>query len=211
MIKARLWICGMVLGTLMCMPALSYANLLLNPGFEAGLTNWTSAGFVGTGDAMSVHTGSGGVTIIFFGGSIEQDFSVPDAASLYLSAWIRLYTNSYVGNTGVAQVTLKLPGDNNVLMGGPVDGLGFVFEQDDDGFWLSNWIRLEGIVELSGVPVGSKAFIDISFVPGDGSGLLTSLFVDDVLVQHTPLPWAVSLLGSGLLGLLALRNKLRFR
>ena len=189
------------------MPALSCANLLLNPGFESGLANWTSSGIVGTGDALSVHSGSKGATIALFAGNIEQPFSVPDAPTLFFSAWIRLYTPSLEGNTGLAKVTLKLPGDNNVVVGGPVDSLGFSFQQDEtSGLWLSNWTLLQGTADLSGISSGSTALIDITFIPGDG--IATSLFVDDVVVQHTPLPWAVSLLGSGLLGLLALRNRL---
>ena len=195
------------------MPALSCANLLLNPGFEADFTNWpVLSGIVGTSDALSVHSGSKGATIALFAGNIEQPFSVPDAPTLFFSAWIRLYTTSFEGNTCLARVTLELPGVDDVVLLGPVGGFAFSPESAEPGaWWLSDWILFKGIADLSGVTAGSTASIGISFLPGDSGGIVTSMFVDDVVVQHTPLPWAVSLLGSGLLGLLALRNKLHFR
>jgi len=214
MIKARLWICSIVLGTLMGMPALSHANLLLNPGFEAGFANWSATGVVGTGDALAVHSGAAGATLTVFGGNIEQTFFLSNEPFLHFSAWIRLYTPSLEGNTGLAQITMTLPG-GSVVLGGPVDSFDpsrfMPVNIGNQQGWLSEWIFLQGSADLSGVPGGSSASIALSFLPGDGNGLNTTMFVDDVVVQHTPLPWAVSLFGSGLLGLLALRNRLRFR
>ena len=214
MIGSKLWICGIVLGTMMLMPALSYGNLLLNPGFESGFDNWDSSGFVSTTDPLAVHTGSAGATITLFGGVIEQEFSVSSAPSLYFGAWIRLYTPSLEANTGLAQVTLELSGGSSVVLGGAIDSFdASLFSPvivENQEWWLSEWIFLEGSLDLSGVSGVSLVSLVISFLPDDGGGIDTAMFVDDVVVQHTPLPWAVSLFGSGLLGLLAFRKKLLF-
>ncbi len=134
------------------------------------------------------------------------------AGTIYnLEAWVMNWTGDAFGNLGVLQLNF-LDGGGNAIAGGvevSVDPFGTAdvdLSVIQDGADISDWTQLS----LSAVaPTGTasaQAFL-LHIQTGDPCCAGGSLFWDDVSLTAVPVPAAVWLFGSGLLGLVGVARR----
>lgn len=193
------------------------ANLLTNPSFEVpdtggappeypGATGWTDFGgpftiedFVG---AIPAHDGNQ-VLKVFGTAGVYQEFSVNPTDVVTGTAWVYNDSNDPMGAGQVAAVNLEW------LTAGTPNGIVSFGSSIDDTAALDQWMQI-GVVGAT-VPVGGSDGVRITLITGpfgSGGGGGAPKFDDAYLdIQPVPVPAAVWLFGSGLVGLVGVARR----
>jgi len=194
-------------------PAL--ANLVINGGFEDGNTGFTSDyiystssgfinGYYAIGSNPSAYNGAwtditaahGGTNMMIVNGATNGTSSVwsaqvtVESGTYKFSAWV---ANSFTGMPNPANFTLKIGG-------GTITS--FALGRYTKGWqeFSTNWISTSG---------GTVTLALVDTATGENGN---DFVLDDITfarVNPVPIPGAVWLLGSGLLGLVAIKRKFR--
>lgn len=211
------------------------ANLLTNGTFEAddasggdvgGATGWNTFETVFTVDSTTdpfgpVSHDAGGVNSLKMygpfvpGGAAGAFQSVPGTAgTVYeLDAWVMNWVGDPFGNLGILQLNF-LDSGGNTLDGGvqvTVDPFGTAdvdLSVIQDGAEISDWTQLSLSAVAPAGTVEVQAFL-LHIQTGDPCCSGGSLFWDDVSLTAVPVPAAVWLFGSGLLGLVGVARRRR--
>ncbi|WP_114376788.1 PEP-CTERM sorting domain-containing protein [Elioraea thermophila] len=201
------------------------ANLLINPGFESGLTGWTTSGNVfdiscagippgcapGGGsriatlnDASLPNTGIGSA-------SLSRAVTVPGPGTFAFGAVFSYATVlPAAGNFTQGQISLTVQGGGpSVTLGFDPNALASQFTISGfAGFSFTAWIPLSGTLAYAG-PGPASLLLTISVQNATADNRLV-LDVDNVFLRavtvEVPEPAALALLGLGLVALAALRR-----
>ena len=204
---------GIAASLLMALPA--SANLLVNPGFESpdlapGTDTPGAAGWNAFNDVFTAHESFAGpagahggdqVLKMFGVAGVFQDFAASEGQIWDGGAWILNSSADPMAGGQVAAVNIEW-----LDIGG--NQISFISNGNTTaGTMQDEWM----LQTISGVAPAGTAFarfvlITGDFLPGGGGG---APFYDDAFfdLRPVPVPAAVWLLGSGLLGLVGLRRK----
>jgi VPDSG-CTERM motif len=159
------------------------ANLITNPGFEAGLTGWTFSNGAAWAPGAGAHSG------VAYGLMPSAGVNSPTISQSVATTAGASYTISFF-----VACAVSIPSNLSVSFGGTV--FKHLFPAGNNGY-----------TQLSFTATASGANTNLSFI---GQGL-ASFRLDDVSVEAVGVPdggATVSLLGCALLGLAGLRRRL---
>ena len=167
----------------------AFATLVVNGGFETGdFTGWTHGGYTADTDVSDwhVHTGTYAAHLGPVGsdGILSQALATTPGQSYTVSFWLQ---------SGQTLIDANTPNDFHLSWDG-----GVIFS-------LVN-APLFGYTQYSFVTQATSSSTTLSFGFRNDP---TYFFLDDVDVSPVPIPGAVWLLGSGIVGLIGLKRRMR--
>jgi hypothetical protein len=193
------------------------ANLITNPGFEAGTTGWSFSGMSGVLPSNFIPTivayeGNffaclGCEIIDGVGGNATQTITLPGPGTYTFGGAFQFATLGAAGNFDQGQMSLFLAGAVNAVIGGDPNGFGTFSPCIATGIVCSAWTTLSGTFNYTGVGPGS-VLVNVN-VQDFANGTPTVLYADAIHVEQVAEPGTLSLLGAGLvaLGLIRLRKR----
>ena len=188
----------------------SYANFIINPGFEsytstdpANFAAWTENGSIYVNTLPEfVHDGSASATLRYEG-SLFQSFTITEGNILNYGAWFRIVTTSIASNWDQVQISLQIDSLGWTTIGGGVSDYvtEFTYMPGDDRYY-SNWFMIANTVPISSLPMNAQININAQNTDTE----TTKVYVDSAFAQGVPEPSTILLLGIGLLGLAGVRR-----
>lgn len=184
------------------------ANLITNPGLEAGTAGWvitspdvTSGVYV---DPLLAHSGSSGAIINSRdmpapgdSGSFSQAVVLPGPGTYEFGAWVRFFTiGSPVGDFDVGQVSLST-GANTVTVGTTPNAVGVANFTANGQVYMSSWLLLHAFFTYAGSGPQVAQFT-VSLL-NNVSNNITALAFDDAFV--VPLPPSLVLMLTAFFGI----------
>lgn len=147
-------------------------------------------------------------------GNLYQPFTVTSGETLYFGAYFRFITNNTEGgNWDQAQINMQIAGLPDTTIGGSISNFqGLSWDLVGGTTYISNWMLLSGMVDITGASLPANSAINISlqdFNPANSRVLVDNAYAG-VTPVAVPEPASILLLGAGFLGILAARRK-RFK
>ena len=183
-------------------------NLLINPGFESGLTGWTTDnhGTLRSSDPLP-HSGN----YYLMGSDRAQYCSTSQIVDLLSCGFTTsdLDEGALLINYGGWQSGYKDQTDSGKIMITLKNTDNTVLESQDLGWFYSNstWTLLEGELALNpGTRYIEFKFDSIRYNFTHNDGYLDDAFLK---LNPVPIPGAIWLLGSGIIGMIGIRRKFR--
>ncbi len=190
------------------------ANLITNPGFEAGATGWAFGGTSGvfaTGDIPTI-TAFEGTHYACLGcsvtdgvsGNATQSILLPGPGMYTFGGTFKFATSNPTGNFDQGQMSLFLSGAVNEVVGGDPNGFGAFAPCIMSGAVCSGWMSLSKTFNYTGP--AAAVLVNVN-VQDFANGSPTVLYADALHVEQVPEPGTLSLLVIGLLGIVGLRMR----
>jgi hypothetical protein len=213
---------GLLMSTvILCGYSLSHANLIQNAGFEdwnnnwstPNFSNWTESGSYGaTSDA---HTGN--LALMLYsggGGAVSSNVNIVQNGTYSFGAWFKLYSDSDP-RAGATWDKVGITANIYLQAGGAQYFFPSVefpaapsWKPNPDGYgYVTDWFLIQSTFNATQPILNAELNI---YLQDNSPGFpYTSARVDDAFLKPVPIPAAAWMLGTGLLGLVAIRRRFK--